>query len=428
MFNIENLGAVFEEIYGSDPLMRENQTHRYEKLVREFHELFETNEIQLFSAPGRTEIGGNHTDHNLGRVLAASVNLDSIAVAGRNQTKWVEMYSEGYDEPFSVDLGNLNVVESEKGTTSALIRGIAARLKQQGYKIGGFHACVTSDVLPGSGLSSSASIEVLIGTIFNALFNENRIDPQAIAIIGQYAENNYFGKPCGLMDQMACAVGGVLAIDFNDPQHPQVKKVDFDFSAQDYRLLVVNTGGSHADLTDDYAAVPEEMKSVARILGAKVCREIEWKDLLGKISAVREKTGDRAVLRAIHFLGDNSRVLDQVDALEKGEFNRFLHLVNESGNSSFKWLQNIYSSKNVHEQGVSLALALTEKYLSEIHAGACRVHGGGFAGTIQVFLPVNAVDEYVRMIESVFGKDSAQVLNIRPVGAVCFNPWNSHAG
>ncbi|MCB0296936.1 MAG: galactokinase, partial [Calditrichaeota bacterium] len=323
-----------------------------------------------------------------------------------------------YDGPFSVDLTRLEVVTAERETTAALIRGIAARFRELGYRIGGFNACLTSAVLPGSGLSSSAAVEVLIGTIFNVLFNDGTIPPETIAAIGQYAENHHFGKPCGLMDQMACAVGGIVHIDFKDPQQPLVEKVDFDFAAQQYRLLVVNTGGSHADLTADYAAIPAEMKAVARALGTAVCRDIMPEDLLMNMAVLREQVGDRALLRALHFLGDNERVTAQVTALKAGDFSGFLQLVRESGNSSFKWLQNIYSGNDGHEQGVALALALSEQYIATVGQGACRVHGGGFAGTIQVYLPERAVPEYVKQIEAVFGPESAMVLNIRPLGAV----------
>jgi len=305
---------------------------------------------------------------------------------------------------------------------TALIRGIAARFKDLSYNIGGFNAYCSSDVLPGSGLSSSASIEVLIGTIFNYMFNQGLISPQEIAIIGQYSENKYFGKPCGLMDQMACAVGGIISIDFKNPASPIVAKVNFDFAAHNYSLLVVDTGGSHADLTADYAEIPGEMRAVASIFDVEYCREISSDKFYSGIADLRDKVGDRAILRALHFLGDNERVVHQVDALEKKDFKTFLSLVNDSGNSSFKWLQNVYSEKNVQEQGVSLGLALTEKYLAEIKEGAARVHGGGFAGTIQVFLPIDAVEGYVNFLESVFGRDKVLVLSIRSEGTLYLNP------
>jgi galactokinase len=416
---------ALKNLYGNKETIVEKQQNRYSILKDIFNRKFGELESHFFSAPGRTEIGGNHTDHNHGRVLAGSVNLDSIAIAAKNFDNQIVIYSENYDTSFVVDLSELNVVQEEEGTTNALIRGIAARFNQLGFETGGFNACITSEVLPGSGLSSSASIEVLIGSIFNALYNNNNIPPEKLAMIGQYAENEYFGKPCGLMDQMACAVGGIISIDFENPQNPHIEKVDFDFEGYGYNLLVVDTGGNHADLTEDYASVPREMKSVAEALSAKICREIGYDNLLKEIKSLRAKVGDRAVLRALHFLGDNERVVHQVKALENGDIKYFLELVNESGNSSFKRLQNIYTTQNVHEQGVSLALALTEDFISGIGEGACRVHGGGFAGTIQVFLPSGAVENYVRLIEAVFGERKVMVLNIRPYGTVYLNELDS---
>ena len=423
-YNINLFEKTFRKLYGNDAKKLEKQFARYESTVKNFFEYFETGDLHFFSTPGRTEIGGNHTDHNHGRVLAASINLDSIAVASKSNEQKIELFSEGYEEPFQVDLNYLEPVEAEKGTTAALIRGIAFRLKQLDYHIGGFNACITSDVLPGSGLSSSASIEVLIGTIFNALYNENHIQPESLAQIGQYAENVYFGKPCGLMDQMACAVGGIITIDFKDPQNPLVEKIDFDFDEQEYSLLVVDTGGNHADLTDDYASVPAEMKSVAQLFDADVLCEVSMVAYLGKMPYVRKQVGDRAVLRGLHFLWENDRVLGEVAALESRDFQRFLLLVEASGNSSFKWLQNIYTTKNVKEQGVTLALALTEKYIAEIGEGACRVHGGGFAGTIQVFMPDDAIQKYKELMEPICGKASIQVLKISSTGTIHLNSLN----
>lgn len=422
--DFKKVRSIFSEIYCSrDDNVLSKKVERLENLANKFRQIFQKNDLHFFSTPGRTEVGGNHTDHNHGRVLAGSVNLDSIAVVAKTGLNIVTMHSQGYNEPFVVDLDQMEKNPGERETTSALIRGIAARFRQLGFSIGGFNACVTSDVLPGSGLSSSASIEVLIGTIFNYLYNSGKISSQQIAIIGQYAENEYFGKPCGLMDQMTCAVGGIVTIDFKSPQAPIVKKVEFDFASQNYNLLVVDTGGNHADLTDDYASVPREMKSVAAEFEVEVCREVSYAELFNKIKELRSKVGDRAILRAFHFLGDNDRVKEQVAALEAGDFQKFLSLVNESGNSSFKWLQNIYTTKNIHEQGISLALAITEKYIGDIGAGACRVHGGGFAGTIQVFLPNDVVEEYIRLIESVFGEGKAVALGIRPYGTLCLNQF-----
>lgn len=420
--DVQQLKTIFEKIYGEKESVIERQMKRYKRLYKHFEHLFNSRkDIHIFSTPGRTEIGGNHTDHNHGRVLAASVDLDSIAAAADNQSNCVNFYSEGYDRPFVVDLAHLNIKSADKGSTTAIIRGIAARFKELNHLIGGFNAYCTSDVLPGSGLSSSASIEVLIGTVFNHLFNHGRISPQDIASIGQYAENNYFGKPCGLMDQMVCAVGGIVSIDFEDPQSPIVKKVNFDFSTENYKLLVVDTGESHTELTEDYAKIPEEMKSVANSFQVEFCRELSFDKFFAGIKDLRSKVGDRAILRVFHFFQDNERVLRQINALKKGDFQNFLSFVNQSGNSSFKWLQNVHSGKNPRDQGISLALAITEKYISDINAGATRVHGGGFAGTIQAFLPDEAVGGYVKLIENVFGKGKALVLHIRPLGTIYVN-------
>jgi len=418
----QNMMLNIQKIYGREQAVIDRQITRYNNLIELYKQRFNNNATtHIFSTPGRTEIGGNHTDHNHGRVLAASVDLDSIAAAADNGSTFVNLHSEGYDHPFVVNLADLTLQSGEKGTTSAIIRGIAARLKDLNYTIGGFDAYCMSDVLPGSGLSSSASIEVLIGTIFNYLFNRGQITPQHIASIGQYAENEYFGKPCGLMDQMVCAIGGIVSIDFENPLSPQVKKVNFDFNTKNYKLLVVNTGGSHADLTDDYGKIPEEMKSVANYFNLANCRELSADKFFSAIKDLRNSVGDRAILRAFHFFGDNERVLRQITALEKGDFQQFLSEVNDSGNSSFKWLQNVHSEKNARDQGLSLALALTEKYISEIKAGATRVHGGGFAGTIQTFLPDESVGGYVDLIENVFGKGKVLVLSIRPSGTLPVN-------
>jgi galactokinase len=422
--DVQNLELIFKKIYGEEDTVINRQIKRYKTLINIYKQRFNNDATgHIFSTPGRTEIGGNHTDHNLGRVLAASVDLDSIVAAAENGSSVVTFHSEGYDKPFVVDLTNLTLNSEEKGTTSAIIRGIAARLKELNYTIGGFDAYCMSDVLPGSGLSSSASIEVLIGTVFSHLFNQGQIPPQHIAAIGQYAENEYFGKPCGLMDQMVCAIGGIVSIDFKNPLSPYVKKVKFDFNTEKYKLLVVNTGGSHADLTDDYSKIPEEMKSVANYFNLEYCRELSSDKFFSHIKDLRRKVGDRAILRAFHFFDDNERVLRQITALEKGNFQQFLSEVNKSGNSSFKWLQNVHSEKNTRDQGLSLALALSEKYISEIKAGATRVHGGGFAGTIQTFLPDESVGGYVDIMENVFGKEKVLILSIRPFGSIHLNQF-----
>jgi len=418
---LKQIESAISTVYGKNKLTIDYQNKRYESLLDTFISKFGSAELHFFSTPGRTELGGNHTDHNNGRVLAASINLDSIGIVSKSENNNVEIYSVGYSNPFILDLNNLEPMDNEKGTTLSLIRGTAAGLKQLGYNIGGFNACISSDVLPGSGLSSSASIEVLIGSIFNALFNNNSIAPEILAQTGQFAENNYLGKPSGLMDQMACAVGGIISIDFKNPINPVFNKVNFNFDQHNYKLLVLDTGGSHADLTDDYASIPAEMKSVAALFNVSVLREISMDTFLGKILFIREQLGDRAVLRALHFFQENVRVENEVNALSKGDFSKFLELVKASGNSSFKQLQNIFTIKNIKDQGISLALALSEKFIEESGEGACRVHGGGFAGTIQIFLPNSSVQKYKNNMEKIFGKNSVQILSIRSKGTIYLN-------
>jgi len=425
MLNNSIIKESFSLIYGSNERVTREQVDRYQNLLNEFKKKFagiDDSDIRLFSTPGRTEISGNHTDHNHGRVIAAAVNLDAIAAVVKVPADNIIVYSKGYEQGFEVNLDELNPLKEEQGTTNALIRGIAARFRELGCQIGGFHACIFCDVLPGSGLSSSAVIEVLIADILNTLYNGRQIAAESLAIIGQYAENNYFNKPCGLMDQLTCAKGGIVTIDFENPQHPLVETVNFDFNRENFSILVVNTGGSHADLTDDYAAIPREMKSVAEALGKKVCREIDYTDVMRNPAKLRASVGDRAILRALHFTAENRRVELQVNALENKDFELFLSYVRESGNSSLRWLQNCYTARNTAEQGITLALALTEKYIEETGRGACRVHGGGFAGTIQVFLPNPVLGDYIRMIEPVFGKGCVSVLTIRPEGTRHLNP------
>lgn len=412
---IENL-PVFGELYGDKVYAKS----RFKKLYGLFEDAFgEPESFYLFSTPGRTEISGNHTDHNNGCVMAGSVNLDSVAVVAPTNDSTVNIYSVGYKRPFNVDISQTEPIESEKETTRALIRGIAAKFKESGYKVGGFNAYFASDVKRGSGLSSSASIEVLVGKIFSRLYNaENEISPVELAKIGQYAENEYFGKPCGLMDQTACAVGGVISIDFKDTKNPVVEQVQLDLAKLGYCLAVVDTGGNHADLTDDYASVPREMKSVANEFGKPVMREVTKKELMANVGTLRAKLGDRAVLRAIHFVNENERVVKQIECIKNGKFDEFLTYVNESGNSSWEYLQNCMTTKNPNEQGVTLALAMTREFCDGMKYAA-RVHGGGFAGTIQTFLPLSKFDEYRAAMENVFGKGCVTKLNIRNAGTLC---------
>jgi galactokinase len=405
---------AFRELYGSDAAELKKQAKRYTDLLKLFTKSFASKEAEFFSSPGRTEIGGNHTDHNLGRVLAGAVNLDNIAVAAVNKTNIIRIESAGYPR-FEVNLKSLKPDKKEKFTSAALVRGICARLKELGYIIGGFDACIDGGVPVGSGLSSSASFEVLIGAIINQLFNKGKVDPIQIAIIGQYSENNYFGKPCGLMDQTACSMGGLITIDFKDPSKPVVKKINFDFVATGFALVITDTGGNHADLNDEYASLPTDMKAVAAQLGAKVLRQVTLEQVIQIIPKIRQKVGDRAILRAIHFQGDNQRVVDQVKALEKNDFKAFLGMVVDSGYSSYMYNQNIYPVNNVKEQGVSLALALSELVLKG--KGAWRVHGGGFAGTIQAFVPNALLKKYISTLEHVYGAGSCHKLFIRNLGA-----------
>ena len=370
---------------------------------------------RYFSAPGRTEIAGNHTDHQRGRVLAGAVNLDTVAAVRINGTDTIRIQSKGY--PMSiVDISNLEPVESEINSTPALIRGVAARFKQLGCDVKGFDAYCESTVLPGSGLSSSAAYEVLIGTIINGLFFEGKISQPEIAMIGQYAENVFFGKPCGLMDQMASAVGNLVTIDFFDKENPIIEPVDFDFASCGHALCIIDSGADHADLTDEYAAIPGEIKAVAACFGKEVLTQIDESEFYGNIPALRKACGDRAVMRAIHFYQENARVPHQVAALKEGNFEKFLSLTKQSGYSSYMYLQNVIPAGYKAHQDVAVALALCEHYLGG--RGAYRVHGGGFAGTVQAFVPFDILDQFVAGMDAVLGSGACHVLSIRPQGGV----------
>jgi len=418
---------LLAELYGTDQV--DEATKRYKSLLEATLQAFPETEgnIHVFTAAGRTELGGNHTDHNHGKVLAASIQLDALAfVAPRNDTK-VIFRSTGYPDVV-LDIAETEPKPEEQGTTEALVRGIAAEFKKRGVPVRGFTANAASTVLSGSGLSSSAAVEVLFGTIFDRLFGDGKRSPVEIAQIGQKAENIYFGKPCGLMDQVACASGGAVAIDFKDPAQPLVRQVPFDPSLSGYALCVVDTGGSHADLTDEYAAVPAEMKAIAAHFGKTVLRDIGRSELIEAIPVLRQKAGDRAILRALHFLAENDRVDAMLRAITEnhgaktGEerqksIEAFLSLVNESGNSSWELLQNVFSVKSVTEQGPSLALAMTREFIRDLGCGACRVHGGGFAGTIQVYIPLESVAAYQAWMAGAFGEKAVTQLRIRPIGA-----------
>lgn len=407
--------TVFAKLYGEDAVFA--QCERYARAIHAYTEIYGNgDDLLLFSAPGRTEIGGNHTDHNHGCVLAAAVNLDMIAVVSLSEENTITVKSEGYPQD-TVDIIDLAVREEERNRSASLIRGMAAGFLKNGHTSGGFRAYVTSNVLKGSGLSSSAAFEILIGTILNHLHNGGTVDAVEIAKIAQYAENEYFGKPSGLMDQMASSVGGIITIDFADTSAPVIRGVDFDFAHTNHRLCIVDVGGNHANLTHEYAAITSEMKAVCGALGVSYLREVSYEALLPLIPELRRRFGDRPVLRALHFLGDNERVGKEVAALEAGDFEAFKQLVIESGHSSFEYLQNIYSSANVQHQEMSLALALAQRVLNG--RGAWRVHGGGFGGTTQNFVPEELVKSFTETMETAFGKNSCHVLRIRPCGSIC---------
>ena len=413
-----------KRLYGDAKL--ETAKTRYLKALESFKGIYGAKDVTIISVPGRSEILGNHTDHNHGRVLAAAINLDIIAVAARNENNRINIKSEGF-EADSIDLSSLAPVGSEKFSSAAIIRGIAARFKELGYETGGFDAYTTSDVLKGSGLSSSAAFEVCVGFALKELYNCNagkrgnendeKIKPVDIAKIGQWAENNYFGKPSGLMDQTACASGGFVAIDFKNPAEPVVEKLDYNLVNSGYSLCIISTGGSHADLNDEYASITEEMKQISGYFGCEALRDVKRVQFNDSIKELREKFGDRAVLRAVHFFGENARVKRGTEALKEGTFNIFLQSVTASGNSSFKYLQNMYAIKSPKEQGIPLAIALAKEALEGKQA-AVRVHGGGFAGTIQAFVPKRDVTEFFGKLAPVFGGGACLELFVRNDGAL----------
>ena len=403
-------------IYGEAAVAR--QRDRYATAIDSFVSLYGADrEAALYSVAGRSELSGNHTDHNHGCVIAASIDLDIIAVASPNGEDIIRVKSEGFHE----DVIDINVFtsprETPEGHSDELIAGMVAGFREGGYAVGGFDAYTTSSVLKGSGISSSAAFEDMIGNILNHIYNDGTIDNVEIAKIAQYAENVFFGKPCGLMDQMACAVGGIVAIDFADPKFPIINKLDVDISGAGYNLCITNTGGNHADLTDDYASVPKEMKEIAAYFGKAVLRDLSEDDLVASMPLLRAQYSDRAILRALHFFSENRRVAEQTEALSRGDLDAFFANVIASGRSSYCYLQNVYTTKNVEEQGLSLALCLSERLLSGKKA-AWRVHGGGFAGTIQAFVPADDVISYREAMDAAFGAGACMVLRIRPVGAI----------
>ena len=402
-------------IYGEENL--EVQRNRYFDAVNEFYNIYGEREVSIFSVPGRSELSGNHTDHNHGKVMAGSINLDIIAVASKSDDSLIRIKSQGFDEDV-VDIETYKTPnDADYFKSSALIAGMSRAFENAGSKTGGYVAYTTSNVFKGSGLSSSAAFEVMVGNILNYFYNDGKVYNVEIAKMAQYSENVFFGKPCGLMDQMACAVGGFVYIDFEDTKNPVIEKIPFDLSGAGYALCIVNTGGNHADLNEDYASVPYEMKSVAKYFGKEYLRQLDKQTVLNNVEKLREVTGDRAILRAIHFFNENERVTAQADALRNGDVKKFLSYVIKSGNSSFMYLQNVFTTKNVGEQGLSLALAITDSVLGGKDC-AYRVHGGGFAGTIQAFVKKELVEEYRQAIDSAFGKGACHVLRIRPDGAI----------
>ena len=392
----------------------EKAQKRYYDACCEFEKIYpKSSDIRIFSAPGRTEVGGNHTDHQHGCVLAGGVDMDVIAIVSLNGENVVRIKSQGYDME-TVDLSSLESCENEKGYAISLIRGVCHKFDEMGVKLCGFNAYTTSNVLKGSGLSSSAAFEVLVSNILNGLFAEGKVSPIEIAKISQFAEREYFGKPCGLLDQMASSLGGFTYADFNNPADPVTEKIDLDIKKYGYTLCVVDTGGNHANLTQDYADITIECKQISNALGVEFLRDADTEKFYSSLASLRKEFGERAVLRAFHFFNEQERVFKQRDCLKSGDFEGFLALVNESGQSSYDYLQNLYSTTAVKEQGLSLAIALTKQFLNG--KGACRVHGGGFAGTIQCYIPTDLLDDYKQMIEAVYGENSCCVLNIRPVG------------
>ncbi|MEE1280457.1 MAG: galactokinase family protein [Oscillospiraceae bacterium] len=405
--------STFELLYGKDKGVLCYQRKRYLDALLEFSKLYpQKTDVCIFSAPGRTEICGNHTDHNNGKTLSAAINLDAIAVAAKDEQS-IEVCSQGF-APDRIELCDIEYKENEKNSSRALIKGVCSGFNERGFKYGGFVTYTTSDVLKGSGISSSAAFEVLLCTIENYFYNNSGIDAVTIAKIAQYAENKFFGKPCGLLDQISSSVGGFITADFESPNNPEIEKIEFDFEKSGYVLCIVNTGGSHEDSTHEYAAIPAEMKAVAEFFGKQTLRELKREDIRHSAKVLREKIGDRAILRAMHFFDENDRVDSLSKALNENDFSEALKQIRRSGRSSFMYLQNVYSSTLPAEQGLSLALSLSDSILE--YDGAFRVHGGGFGGTIEAFVPKNMLTEYKKCMDDVFGEGACIALNIRKQG------------
>ncbi|GGF71563.1 galactokinase [Paenibacillus albidus] len=419
LLGTESLKKKFNLLYGDDQNVISGQIERYSQLIKDFEQRYGGQDVYLFSSPGRSEISGNHTDHNLGKVIAASINMDCIGVAEKTDDPIVSIKSITYNEDFTIDLSRLEEHVDGSGTET-LVRGILKGFGKFGFATGGFKVCITSDVISAAGVSSSASFEMLISSILNYFYNDNRMDVVACAKIGQYAENIEWDKQSGLLDQIACGYGGLITIDFADPQVPVIQNLDFAAINEQYDLLIVPTGANHANLSDEYSSIPSEMKAVAGYFGAKVLRELDAGKVLGKLAEVRAEAGDRAVLRALHFFEENNRVDQQVAALNENRAEDFLRLVTASGNSSWKWLQNCYSNTTPELQGVTLYLALTELFIAQHGEGACRVHGGGFAGVIMALLPKRLTSAYIDYMSNYSSQDIYQI-RIRQVGSVNIN-------
>lgn len=420
---MESEGAklLLAKLYGEEAV-NEN-VGRYQDLLKGYEKTFgDSGDVLLFSSPGRTEISGNHTDHNHGKVLAGSINLDCVGVAAKNSSSHVHIVSETYNQDFTIDLNHLEPSDKKAGTVD-LVKGLLKGFEESGYAVGGFNAYITSNVISAAGVSSSASFEMLLCSMLNTFFNGGRMDTVAYAHIGKYSENHYWDKASGLLDQMACAVGGLITIDFVEPTAPAVEKIDFDFGSQNHSLIIVQTGKGHADLSADYSSVPNEMKKVAQYFGKEVLAQVTEEEVIGNLAEVRKFAGDRSVLRALHFFEENKRVEAEVSALKENRFGDFLGNITASGNSSWKWLQNCFTNSSYQEQGITVTLALTELFIAGKQKGACRVHGGGFAGVIMAMLPNELVDEYIEYIEKCTGKDSAYRMSIRPYGAICVNEY-----
>ena len=420
-YALENKGQeILEKLYTKEGV--KNNLKRYEDVLQGFVREFGKKDVKLFSSPGRTEISGNHTDHNNGKVLGGSINLDCIAAATYNDSNFVNIVSESFSQKFKIDINDI-APGMEKAGTTELLKGILAGFKERKADIGGFDAYITSNVISSAGVSSSAAFETLICQIINTLFNDGKLSKTDYAYIGKYAENHYWDKASGLLDQMCCAYGGLISIDFKNPDMPKVNEIDFDFGAAKHDLIIVQTGRGHADLSADYSSIPAEMKKVAEYFNKKTLSEVDEREFYNNLPKLREYAGDRAVLRSIHFFDENKRVENEVKALINNDFDTFLKNIKDSGNSSWKYLQNVYTNAAPNEQGITVALALSERFLKEKNVGATRVHGGGFAGVIMAMVPEKHSDEYVVYMDKFLGEGSSYKMKIRPYGSVCLNDF-----